>query len=470
MSRTEHRSGSVSVIVPTYQEAENIADLVGRIEAVRDEHNLELDLLILDDPSDDGTARIVADLAKPWVRLISRSGKRGLSYAVADGLAAATGDRLLVMDADLSHPPEAIPSMLAALDESTVDFVIGSRYVPGASTDEAWKFLRWVNSKIAARLARPFTRAKDPKAGFFALRRQTEESAETLNPIGYKIGLELLVKCGCRKVAEVPIHFAARAKGQSKLTLTEQLRYLRHLKRLVDYKYGTLSPGRGRAVKLLIALAVLNAALVPVFAFKGTTELDVYLTAASHLVRGEEIYRVAGDIGPAFTYPPLSALIVTPLVLLPVLGERIAWCVVQITLATVLLSALWRGLSPRLQPDSGARHGAAAIFWTVMLLVGLRYLLFPLDNQSHDLVVAALIAGGALLGARGRDGLGGLLLGLAAALKATPLLFLPVLALQQRWRAVGAMLAAILVASAVPDLIAPRNDGQSNIVRWIEIA
>ncbi len=230
------------------------------------------------------------------------------------------------------------------------------------------------------------------------------------------------------------------------------------------------TPDRGRAVKLLIALAVLNAALVPVFAFRGTTELDVYITAALRLVRGEEIYRLAGDIVPAFTYPPIFALIVTPITWLPELGEQIAWCVVQITLAAVLVAVLWCGLGPRLQSESGARHGAAVIFWTVMLLVGLRYLLSPLENQSHDLVVAVLVTGGAMLGARGRDGLGGLLLGLATALKATPLLFLPVLVLQRRWRAVGAMVAAILVASAAPDLIAPRNDGESNIVRWIEIA
>lgn len=269
MSEREHLSGSVSVIVPTYQEAENIADLVGRIEAVREDHSLDLDLLILDDPSDDGTDRIVADLAKPWVRLISRSGERGLVYAVADGLAAATGDRLLVMDADLSHPPEVIPAMLTALDEPTVDFVIGSRYVPGASTDEDWGVGRWINSKIATWLARPFTRAKDPMAGFFALRRETYESAEALNPIGYKIGLELLVKCGCRKVAEVPIHFADRAKGQSKLNLTEQLRYLRHLKRLADYKYGTLSHfiqfgaigGAGTAVNVVTLVLLLAAGM-----------------------------------------------------------------------------------------------------------------------------------------------------------------------------------------------------------------
>jgi dolichol-phosphate mannosyltransferase len=241
MSSTEQPFASVSVIVPTYREAENITDLIGRIEAVKDEHALTLDLLILDDPSGDGTDKIVADLDKAWVRLITRTGERGLSYAVADGLAAATGDQLLVMDADLSHPPEAIPAMLVALNEPGMDFVIGSRYVPGASTDEDWGFARWINSKIATWLARPFTRAKDPMAGFFALRRETYASAEALNPIGYKIGLELLVKCGCENVAEVPIHFADRAKGESKLNLSEQLRYLRHLKRLADYKFGTLS-------------------------------------------------------------------------------------------------------------------------------------------------------------------------------------------------------------------------------------
>jgi dolichol-phosphate mannosyltransferase len=267
MSSTEPLPQSISVVVPTYQEAENIADLIGRIEAVRAEHRLELDLLVLDDPSDDGTDKIIAELDKPWVRLITRTGERGLSYAVADGLAAAAGDRLLVMDADLSHPPEAIPAMMAALDDPKVDFVIGSRYVPGASTDEDWGLMRWVNSKIATWLARPFTRAKDPMAGFFALRRETYASAEALNPIGYKIGLELLVKCGCRNVAEVPIHFADRAKGQSKLNLSEQLRYLRHLKRLADYKYGALSHfiqfgaigAAGTAVNI-VALILLMAA------------------------------------------------------------------------------------------------------------------------------------------------------------------------------------------------------------------
>ena len=257
------------MIVPTYREAENIPDLVERIEHTMQESQLDLELLIVDDPSADGTDVAVAELARTWVRLITRSGPRGLSYAVVDGLAEASGQVLLVMDADLSHPPEAIPSMLEALARNDSDFVIGSRYVPGAGTDENWGFLRSVNSKIAAWMARPFTRVKDPMAGYFALRRETYESAEDLDPIGYKIGLELMVKCGCRRIAEVPIHFADRQKGVSKLSLREQLRYLRHLKRLADYKYGALSHllqfgfvgGMGTLVNLLMFTALRSAGM-----------------------------------------------------------------------------------------------------------------------------------------------------------------------------------------------------------------
>jgi len=228
---------SLSIIVPTYKEVENIPLLVERLERLRGEHNLDAELLLMDDDSRDGSEERVAALGKDWVRLIVRKEDRGLSPAVVDGLKAARHDVLLVMDADLSHPPEKIPEMLRALDEGN-DFVIGSRYVQGGSTEAEWGVFRWLNSKVATLLARPFTRAHDPMAGFFALRRETfEKGKSALNPIGYKIGLELLVKCGCRKVAEVPIHFTDRKHGQSKLSLKEQLRYLQHLRRLFIYRY-----------------------------------------------------------------------------------------------------------------------------------------------------------------------------------------------------------------------------------------
>ncbi|MBI5094164.1 MAG: glycosyltransferase family 2 protein [Candidatus Hydrogenedentes bacterium] len=229
----------VSVVVPTYHEAENLPQLIDRLDRVRREHNLTLELLIMDDNSRDGTEELVAARNEPWVRLVVRTANRGLSPSVVDGLMLAQNDFVLVMDADLSHPPEKIPEMLDALSGGA-DFVIGSRYAPGGSTDAEWGVFRWLNSKVATLLARPLTSVKDPMSGFFALRRERYQDA-WLNAVGYKIGLELLVKCHCEKVAEVPIHFTDRKLGQSKLSLREQLRYLQHLRRLFMFKYGDVA-------------------------------------------------------------------------------------------------------------------------------------------------------------------------------------------------------------------------------------
>jgi dolichol-phosphate mannosyltransferase len=121
------------------------------------------------------------------------------------------------------------------------DFVIGSRYVAGGTTEQDWGIFRWVNSKVATIFARFFTKALDPMSGFFALSREQFSNADTLNPVGYKIGLELLVKCRCRRVRELPIHFANRMRGESKLSLREQWLYIKHIKRLADYRFGWLS-------------------------------------------------------------------------------------------------------------------------------------------------------------------------------------------------------------------------------------
>lgn len=231
---------TIDVIVPTYREAANIPLLIERLEAVRRSRPERLELTIVDDDSRDGTAQIIERLSLPWVRLIVRTASRGLSAAVLEGMRRTTGDIIVVMDADLSHPPEAIPSMLEKLDGGC-DFVVGSRYVEGGVTHDDWGFLRWLNSRVATLLARPFTSITDPMSGFFALRRTTFARADALNPIGYKIGLELLVKCRCSHVAEVPIAFADRIHGESKLSLREQLRYLRHIRRLFIYRYGTWS-------------------------------------------------------------------------------------------------------------------------------------------------------------------------------------------------------------------------------------
>jgi hypothetical protein len=226
----------VSVIVPTFREAESLPELIRRVGEIRASGRMALDLLIVDDDSADGTEELIARLNLDWVRLIVRKGTRGLSSAVLEGLRQATGEIAVVMDGDLSHPPEKIPELVDAV-AAGADFAVGSRYVSGGSTDAAWGLFRWLNSRVATWLARPLISIKDPMSGFFAIRRQALDQADGLDPIGYKIGLELLVRCGCRDVREIPIHFAERRFGRSKLSVVEQWRYLRHVGRLFRHKY-----------------------------------------------------------------------------------------------------------------------------------------------------------------------------------------------------------------------------------------
>ncbi len=233
----EHTTPRVSIIVPTYREAENLPRLIARISAVLEAHEITAELLLMDDDSQDGSEELVEALRLPWVRMIVRKEERGLSQAVLEGVRQARGAALLVMDADLSHPPEKIPELLEAIDEG-YDFVIGSRHVKGATTDENWGAFRWLNSFAATMLAKPFISVRDPMSGFFAFPRRTLDRADYLNPIGYKIGLELLVKCRCQWVKEIAIHFANRELGASKLCLKEQLLYIQHIRRLFIYKFG----------------------------------------------------------------------------------------------------------------------------------------------------------------------------------------------------------------------------------------
>ncbi|MGE5611478.1 MAG: glycosyltransferase, partial [Bacillota bacterium] len=239
----------VSIIIPAYCEAENLPVLIPRLHHALRQAHLTAQILIVDDNSPDATHTVCEELSKDYpLTLLIRHNERGLSSAVIHGMYHATGRILLVMDADLSHPPEKVPDLVAAFDDPTVDFVIGSRYVSGGSTDDNWGLFRWLNSRVATLLARPFTSARDPMAGFIALRRETFIHADHLDPIGYKIGLELLVKCHCCNIKEVPIAFNNRLHGTTKLTLQEQINYLRHLKRLFEYKTG----GWGRLAQFIL--------------------------------------------------------------------------------------------------------------------------------------------------------------------------------------------------------------------------
>lgn len=221
---------SVTVVVPTYNERENLAPLARRVFGVLNPRQTEL--LIIDDNSPDRTADEVAKISATLpVRCLVRRGERGLATAVIAGLREARGELVIVMDADLSHPPESIPTVLAALDDASVQMAIGSRFVAGGVVDLHWPLHRRLNSLVGRLLARPLTPVRDMMSGFFAVRRR-DLRLEGLRPIGYKIALELIVRHRWQNIVEVPITFADRAAGRTKLNVAEQLRYLRHLWRL----------------------------------------------------------------------------------------------------------------------------------------------------------------------------------------------------------------------------------------------
>ncbi len=231
----------LSIVVPTYKERDNLELLTRRIFEVVGKSGIDAELIFVDDNSQDGSVELVESLRPTYpVRMIVRTAERGLSTAVLRGFSEAQGEVFLVMDADLSHPPEKISELYQPIASGESDFVIGSRYASGGLTQD-WPFLRKLNSWGATLLARPLTSASDPMAGFFCLHRRTWENSARLNPLGYKIGLELLIKGRCRKIREVPIVFEDRYAGKSKLTLKQQMLYLVHLQRLYFFRFPVLS-------------------------------------------------------------------------------------------------------------------------------------------------------------------------------------------------------------------------------------
>jgi len=227
------------VVVPTFHEVLNLPLLAAELHEALISSGITYELILVDDNSGDGTEELCAKLLTEGypIRLIVRKTQRGLSSAVIRGLESAQGDILVVMDADLSHPAAALPEMYRLLTQTDAEAVIGSRYIQGGTTDSEWSLFRRLNSKMATLLAWPLCAGiTDPMAGFFMLRRTTFQRAANLNPIGYKILLEIICKARIIRITEVPIHFRDRKFGESKLNFKEQFRYLRHLYRLYMFK------------------------------------------------------------------------------------------------------------------------------------------------------------------------------------------------------------------------------------------
>jgi len=215
-----------SLIIPTYNEAENIKPLLDSVTSILD--GLDFEVIIVDDCSPDETYKRVGEFhdKDSRVRCIVRKSEKGLSSAVIAGFERAKGDLLGVMDADLSHDPRILPKLINAC-AGEFDLAVGVR-----SSIEGWGFKRKLISGVAKLLARVLVGIKlsDPMSGYFTLKRSVFERVKgELNPIGYKIFLEIYARAKPIKVLEVPFVFTDRVYGESKLDSGVILEYLKQL-------------------------------------------------------------------------------------------------------------------------------------------------------------------------------------------------------------------------------------------------
>jgi len=233
------REIDLSIIVPTYNERENLPILIERTSNIL-KNTIKYEIVVVDDNSPDRTWEIALDYKKRGypVKLVLRPRKMGLGSAIMDGIKNSQGKYIIVMDADLQHPPEVIPKLYKEAVKNQADVVIASRYVRGGGV-EGWSFIRKLISKGASLIAKimlPQVRnISDPMSGFFLIKRDAVKDIR-ITPKSWKILLEILVKGRYNKVIEVPYTFKPRAHGKSKLKLSDMLSYLKHVLMLSEYR------------------------------------------------------------------------------------------------------------------------------------------------------------------------------------------------------------------------------------------
>lgn len=229
---------AVCVVVPTYNEMENVKQLVGAVTKVRAP---DMALLFVDDSSPDGTGKTIAEVAErePWVRLLTREGKMGIGSAYQDGFRNAISslhpEIVVEMDADLQHPPSALSDLVRAIRDGA-DVAVGSRYVPGGGVS-GWSLWRRAVSKVANAYARTLLGlpVRDATSGFRAYTAEaaSKVSASDLPARGFEFQVASLkaLKTGM-KIKEVPYTFSARTAGKSKLGVGDMVRFLVAVSRL----------------------------------------------------------------------------------------------------------------------------------------------------------------------------------------------------------------------------------------------
>jgi dolichol-phosphate mannosyltransferase len=240
------------MVVPTYNERARLSELVDAVLAAAEQAAIQLEIVIVDDNSPDGTGALADELARTRpVRVVHRAGKLGLGTAVVEGFAVATSDVVGVMDADFSHPPSLVPQMLAVFRSTGADLLVASRYVPGGSTP-SWPWARRMMSRAACWLARPLSPIRDASSGFFLIKRSVARGV-TIQAGGFKICLELLVRARPARLVEMPYQFDDREQGESKMSVKEAAGYLVQLKDLYRLKWSNRPRHQGHYRRLTLA-------------------------------------------------------------------------------------------------------------------------------------------------------------------------------------------------------------------------
>src|SRR6478672_7263625 len=279
----------LTVVVPTFNERDNINPLLDRLEVAL--RCLNWEAIFVDDDSPDGTAHFLREIAQqnPHVRVIHRIGRRGLASACVEGVLSSSAPYFAVIDADMQHDEAILPQMLETLKEHELDVVVGSRYVDGGGVAEDWDKRRQLISSIAGRTARLVIKAdlKDPMSSFFLMRRQTFEGVvRNLSQQGFKILLDLFASAPRPlRFAEVPYQFRPRTHGESKLDSMVAWEYGMLL---ADKLFGQFIPPRFilfgviGALGLFIHMIALAVALYGGLTFAASQAIAVFIAMTSN--------------------------------------------------------------------------------------------------------------------------------------------------------------------------------------------
>ena len=242
MLKQHSENEQVSIIIPTYNESENILKILHSIREIIPK-NIPTQTIVVDDNSPDGTGLIVENylkqvkkMADNTIEIIHRKTKDGLGSAILKGIQHAKGDTIVVMDCDFSHPPQVIPKLLESIKKYQCDIAVASRYIKGGQI-QGWSLKRKLMSKFATLIAKKGLgiSTKDPMSGFFAFKRNVINGLN-IDAIGYKILLEILVKTKNVSIKEIPYTFQDRELGSSKLSMKTVFEYYKSVWKL--YRYG----------------------------------------------------------------------------------------------------------------------------------------------------------------------------------------------------------------------------------------